>query len=125
MRLRLYRVVAGFTPPSAMNWAMRCSSTGRGTEPSARITSWNFRWSNARPELFLGFTAVPADLQLAELVGEGLSGPGDVAFDLGGDLVLGERGVGAQVVHRLLAAPAELMDARCRSPGGTRATSRT
>lgn len=34
---------------SAMNWAMRCSSTGNGTEPIARITSWNRRWSNLGP----------------------------------------------------------------------------
>ena len=34
---------------SAMNWAMRCSSTGSGTEPIARIASWNRRWSNLAP----------------------------------------------------------------------------
>ena len=29
----------GYFPPSAMNFAMRSSSTGSGTEPNARITS--------------------------------------------------------------------------------------
>ena len=33
----------GFSPPSAMNFAIRSSSTDSGTEPSARIASWNFR----------------------------------------------------------------------------------
>ena len=31
------------------------------------------------------------DLQFAELVGQRLSRPGNVAIDLGGDLVLGQR----------------------------------
>src|SRR6185369_6863869 len=39
----------GLFPPSAMNFAIRSASTGSGTEPSARIASWNFRWSNAAP----------------------------------------------------------------------------
>ena len=36
-------VIGGFTPPSAMNCSIRCSSTGSGTEPIARIASWNCR----------------------------------------------------------------------------------
>ena len=41
--------MGGFTPPSAMNWVMRCSRTGSGTEPSARMASWKYRWSNLAP----------------------------------------------------------------------------
>ena len=33
------RVTGGFSPPSAMNFAMRSSSVGSGTEPRARIAS--------------------------------------------------------------------------------------
>src|SRR5688572_3988573 len=59
----------------------------------------------------LGLAAMAADLELAELVCERLPGPGDVAFHLGRDLVLGERCVVAEVGHGLLARPTELMDA--------------
>ena len=60
----------------------------------------------------LRFAPVPADLQLADLVGEGLGRPGDVALDLGGDLVLRERRVVPEIGHRLLTRPAELVQSR-------------
>jgi hypothetical protein len=44
-----------------------------------------------RAELLFRFAAVPADLDLAELVGERLGWPGDVALHLGGDFVLRQR----------------------------------
>src|SRR5690625_2303312 len=59
----------------------------------------------------LGFATQLPDLQLAQLVAQGLGGPGDVAVDLGGDLVLGQGGVVAQEGQRLVAAPAQVMDA--------------
>src|SRR5687767_839788 len=72
-----------------------------------------------RAEFFLGLGAKPPDQQFAELVGERLSRPGDVAFDLGRDLVLGERRMLSQVVHRALTAPPELVDAGVDDePGG-------
>ena len=46
-----------------------------------------------RAELFLGPPAQLLDLQLADLVGQGLAGPGDVAVDLVDDVVLGLGGV--------------------------------
>src|SRR5688500_10372439 len=49
-----------------------------------------------RAELLFRLAAVPADLQLTELVREGLAGPRDVALDLGRDLVLRERGARPQ-----------------------------
>ena len=104
--------IHGLPPAPRMNWAMRSSSTGSGTEPSARIASWNGRWSNFAPELLLGFPAMAADLDFAQLVRERLPRPRDVAFDLGRDLVLGQRRTRAQILHRLLARPAELVDAR-------------
>ena len=64
-----------------------------------------------RPELRLGFGAQPADGQLAELVGQRLSRPADVAVDLGLDLMLRQRGVAREIVDRLLARPAVAMDA--------------
>jgi hypothetical protein len=51
-----------------------------------------------RAKLFFGLAAMTANLDLAKLVGQRLSGPGDVAIDLGGDLMLGERRAVAQVL---------------------------
>src|SRR5919106_2915293 len=39
-------------------------------------------------QLFLRLATMPADLQLAKLVRQGLPGPRDVAVDLSGDLVV-------------------------------------
>src|SRR5690348_11750439 len=50
------------------------------------------------------------DRQLAQLVGERLSGPADVAVDLGLDLVLGQRCMAREVIDRLLPRPALLVD---------------
>src|SRR5215218_8704235 len=49
----------------------------------------------------------PRQLHAADHVGQGLAGPGDVAVDLVLDVGAGEGGVGQQVVDRLVAAPAE------------------
>src|SRR5262249_4359897 len=59
---------------------------------------------------FLGVRAQSNDLQLADLVGEGLPGPADVAIDLVRDVDLGQRGVLAHVGLGLLARPAHRMD---------------
>ena len=54
-----------------------------------------------------GLVAQPSDLELADLVGEGLARPGDVAVDLVDDVVLGQGGVVEHEVDRPLARPAE------------------
>jgi hypothetical protein len=61
----------------------------------------------AGPELFLGVGPQLADLQLANLVDPSTARPGDVAVDLGLDDVVGPGGVGFSIVDRLLASPAE------------------
>src|SRR5690348_15191705 len=50
------------------------------------------------------------DGQLAKLVGQSLSRPADISVDLGLDLMLAECGVARQIVDRLLARPAVLVD---------------
>ncbi len=54
----------------------------------------------------------PEHLELADLVGEGLAGPHDVAVDLVGDVVGCQRGVLGHEVDRLPARPAERVHAR-------------
>jgi len=51
------------------------------------------------------------DAQLADLVGERLPGPGDVAIDLVDDVVLALRGVRLEELDRLLARPALVVQA--------------
>ena len=60
---------------------------------------------------FLGAVAQLPDLQLPELVGQGLAGPGDIAVHFGPDVAARQRGVAGEVFHRLCAAPALGMDA--------------
>ena len=109
------------TASSRMNACMRSSSTFSGTEPRARIASWKRRSSNLGPSVVSASFRKRQDRQLAELVGERLAGPADVAIDLRLDLVLGERGVAREIIDRLLARPALVMDAGvddepCRAP---------
>src|SRR5262249_24212671 len=47
----------------------------------------------------------PAEGELADLVGQRLTGPDDVAVDLIGDLVAGDRGIGFEVRDRAVAGP--------------------
>src|SRR5579862_462889 len=62
-------------------------------------------------ECLLGALASLDDGALAEVVGQRLPRPCDVAIHLGADLVLGERGVLTQVSERLLTRPALRMNA--------------
>ncbi len=57
------------------------------------------------------FVACVHDGHLAEVVAERLAGPGDVAIDFGLDLVVGERGVVAEVLLGLFAGPSLGVDA--------------
>ena len=59
------------------------------------------------------------DLQLADLVGQGLAGPGDVAVDLVLDLVAGERRVLLHVLDGLGPAPALVVHAGVNHQAGT------
>ena len=52
-----------------------------------------------------------ADLQFAQLVRERLARPGDVSFDLGRDLVLGQSRMLPEVLHGPFPRPPELVDA--------------
>ena len=63
----------------------------------------------AERSLCLGAQA--ADGELAQLVGQGLAGPADVAIDLGPDLVQRQRGVRREIIDRLLAGPAVAVQA--------------
>src|SRR5262245_18682295 len=65
-----------------------------------------------RAQLLLGLATMAANLELAKFVRQRLTGPCDVALDLSRDLVFGKRRASAQVVHRLLATPAERVDPR-------------
>src|SRR3546814_5901392 len=69
-----------------------------------RIRDWSSDVCSS--DLLLGLAAQADDRQFAELVAQRLGRPRDVAVDLGGDLVLAQRGVVAQVGQRLLAGPA-------------------
>src|SRR3974377_1702412 len=57
-------------------------------------------------ERVLGARARRENGTLAEIVGQRLRRPGDVAIDFGADLTLGERRVLPQVIERLIARPA-------------------
>ena len=57
------------------------------------------------PQLFRRALAQLFDLELADLVGRGLAGPGDVAVDLVHDVEIGFRGVVLEELDRLLARP--------------------
>ena len=57
-------------------------------------------------ELLLSAFAESEDRELADLVGEGLAGPGDVAVGLALDLHLVQRGMVTEVLHDLVAGPA-------------------
>ena len=96
-------------PRSSGRHSTRARSSG--TAPLPRTTSWNSRTSKRVPSVLLGASAQLLDLQLAELVGERLARPGDVAVDLRLDLVERQRGVRGQVVDGLLARPAHRVDA--------------
>src|SRR6202158_527063 len=56
-------------------------------------------------EAALGFGAQLADFELAELVGEGLAGPDNVAIDFDGDVLIGLAGVVLEKLDGLLARP--------------------
>ena len=73
-----------------------------------------------RTELALGFGAQGDDADFAELVAQRLARPGNVAVDFGGDLVLAQRGMVAQIGQRLVAAPALV----CRPVSMTRRQAR-
>ena len=120
---RRYFAAAAFCC-SAIQASICRSSTGSGTEPSAARRRGTRGRRSASPSAFSARRAQLLDLQLAELVGERLARPGDVAVDLGLDLVERQRGVRGHVVDRLLARPAHRRGCRCRRPGGRRATSR-
>ncbi len=62
-------------------------------------------------EFLLGARSELADLHETEVVAQRLSGPRDVAVDLGRHLVQRQRGVGGEIVDRPLAAPAERVNA--------------
>ena len=62
-------------------------------------------------EAFLLFGAEGADVDFTELVGQGLSGPEDVAVHFGVDVVHGQRRVLGHVGDRLFLAPSVPMDA--------------
>src|SRR6202012_5443014 len=59
----------------------------------------------------LGLVARILDGELAEVIAERLAGPGDVTVDLGLNLVIGERGVLAEVLLGLFAGPSLGVDA--------------
>src|SRR5215472_6564507 len=61
-------------------------------------------------ECLLGARSSFENGALAEVVRQRLSRPGDIAVYLGADLALGQGGIRAQIVHRLLARPASGMD---------------
>ena len=61
--------------------------------------------SNLGPNSFLGALAEFAELELAELVTEGLCGPRNVAVGLGLDRGLVDRAGFAEEVHDLIAGP--------------------
>jgi len=94
-----------------MNRAIRCSSTGSGTAPSARMASWKLALIELRTQRLLRFTTMPTDLQLAELVCYSLPGPGDVAIDFGGDLVRRQRDIVLHVLKRPIPRPTIVMNA--------------
>lgn len=58
-----------------------------------------------------GAGAEVADFELADLVGEGLAGPGDVAVHFGDDVELGLGAVGEEVIDGLLSGPFLMVDA--------------
>ncbi len=60
---------------------------------------------------FFGAGAEVADFELADLVSEGLAGPGDVAVHFGDDVELGLGAAGEEVIDGLLAGPFLVMDA--------------
>src|SRR5687768_5691957 len=62
------------------------------------------------PQPLLSLTTMPADLNFTQLVRERLPGPGDVPFHFGRDLVLGQRRVLPEKVHRSFTSPSELVD---------------
>jgi len=59
-----------------------------------------------RAELFFGERAEFADFELADFVGKGLTGPGDVTVDFDGDVLIGFSGVVLEKLNGLLTAPA-------------------
>ena len=64
-----------------------------------------------RPQSSLGLGARFLNLHLAEIVGKGLTRPGDVTVDLGGDFVFGECGVVAKEREGAVARPAFRVEA--------------
>src|SRR3569623_2582985 len=64
-----------------------------------------------RPERRFRLRTKAANGQLAELVGERLAGPANVAVNLGLHLVLRQRRVAGEVIDRLLSRPAVAVDA--------------
>ena len=96
---------------------IQASTTGaqrrqRPTAPWPRTTSWNAADVEPAAERRPGRVAEPQDLELAELVGQRLAGHREVAVDLVGDVVLGERGVLDHERDRPVAAPAHRVEAR-------------
>ena len=89
----------------------RVSTTSSGNAPPRSSTSWNSRTLKRSPSLLLRFLAQRAKPQLADLVRERLTGPGDVAFELRLDVVRGERRVLGEAAPRLFDVPAEPVDA--------------
>ena len=92
----------------------------RGSAPRAPAAAPNPKRGCGRGRR-AGRSAIPAaarprarsrqDLHLAELVGDRLAWPGDVAVDLVGELQLRQGGIVAQISERPLAAPAIGVDA--------------
>ena len=81
-------------------------SVASGSEPWPRTASWNARRSNADAVACRDLAAQRLDLALADLVGQRLAGPADVAVGL--DHRVGLRQPGrAEEVDRALARPAQ------------------
>ena len=90
---------------------MRASSTSSGRAPESSTWSWKARMSNFVAQRLLGAVAQLQNLQLADLVGQRLAGPRDVAVHLGLDAGFVDGGVVVEVLDHLLAGPVLGVDA--------------
>ena len=93
------------------------SSVASGSEPWPRTASWKARRSNAEPSRAVSSRAEPLDLALADLVGQRLARPADVAVGLDVRVGLGQAGRRAGSRSTAGAASAA-RGARCRRRGG-------
>ena len=108
------------TPPSQRS--TRSGEHRQGHRARSRARCRGTRGRRTAPQPLGGIGSQPLELELTDLVGQCLCGHGQVAVDLGCDLVDRDRGVLGEVVERLLSRPSEGVQTRvddqaCGTPG--------